>query len=96
MLCFRKRYSKFVEYNLNIPKLLDKDNVGLIVVLESLANESLVCVATTHLLFSAKKSDTRLAQTAMLLAELDKIAWIGESNCYWSYIIPKFPLQKVS
>ena len=76
---FRKRRSKFVEYNQSISKLLDKDNVGVIVVLESLDNASSVCVATTHLLFSPKKSDTRLAQTAMLLAEIDKIAWIGKS-----------------
>ena len=75
----RKRFSKFVEYNQNLPKLLDKDNVGLIVVLESLENESLVCLATTHLLFSPKKSETRLAQTAMLLSEIDKIAWVGKS-----------------
>ena len=54
----------------------------MIVVLESLVNGAMVCVATTHLLFSPKKPETRLAQTVMLLAEIDRMAWIGESSLH--------------
>ena len=38
-----------------------------------------VLVATTHLLFSPKRREVRLAQTALMLATIDKLAWDGES-----------------
>ena len=37
-------------------------------------------VATTHLLFSPRRREVRLAQTAVLLAHIDRLAWDGESR----------------
>ena len=36
-------------------------------------------VATTHLLFSPRRREVRLAQTALMLANIDRLAWDGES-----------------
>ena len=33
-----------------------------------------ILVATTHLLYNPKRTDIRLAQSALLLAELDRVA----------------------
>ena len=76
----RKLYSEDVEYNRHIPGLLDKDNVGLAVVLASAGSGALLTLATTHLLFSPKRGEVRLAQTALLLAHLDAITWNSESH----------------
>jgi len=68
-----------VEYNKNDSGLLDKDNVGLIVGLSPISSQSSdeTCfyVATTHLLFSPRRKEVRLAQTGVMLAHLDRIAW---------------------
>ena len=37
-------------------------------------------MATTHLLFSPRRREVRLAQTAVLLAHIDRLAWDGESR----------------
>ena len=75
----RKLYSEDVEYNRHLPGLLDKDNVGLAVVLASAGSGATLTIATTHLLFSPKRGEVRLAQTALLLAHLDAITWNSES-----------------
>ena len=75
----RKLYSEDVEYNRHLPGLLDKDNVGLAVVLASAGSGATLTLATTHLLFSPKRGEVRLAQTALLLAHLDAITWNSES-----------------
>ena len=38
-----------------------------------------VLVATTHLLFSPRRREVRLAQTALMLANIDRLSWDGES-----------------
>lgn len=38
------------------------------------------CVATTHLLYNPKRSDIRTAQTQVLLAELDRMAYHSKTN----------------
>ncbi|KAK3578525.1 hypothetical protein CHS0354_007781 [Potamilus streckersoni] len=56
--------------------ILDRDNVALIVKLrpktdDLIANDCL-CVANTHLLFNPRQGGIKLAQLAILLAEMDK------------------------
>ncbi|XP_002739940.2 protein angel homolog 2-like [Saccoglossus kowalevskii] len=57
--------------------LLNRDNVGVIVLLKPKVNTSShqrICVANTHLLFNPKRGDVKLAQLAVLFAEIDKLA----------------------
>ncbi|XP_044279789.1 protein angel homolog 2 isoform X3 [Varanus komodoensis] len=60
----------------NIP-LLDRDNVGLVLLLQpqfSCKAASTVCVANTHLLYNPRRGDIKLTQLAMLLAEVTNVA----------------------
>ncbi|XP_056125338.1 protein angel homolog 2 [Rhinichthys klamathensis goyatoka] len=72
-----------VEYFRRGIPLLDRDNVGLIVLLRpvdphsSLTN---VCVANTHLLYNPRRGDIKLAQLAMLLAEITRVAQLPDSS----------------
>ncbi|XP_061668841.1 protein angel homolog 2 [Syngnathoides biaculeatus] len=53
--------------------LLDRDNVGLVVLLrpkDAAASSGFVCVANTHLLYNPRRGDVKLAQLAILLAEI--------------------------
>lgn len=77
---FRKCYSEEVEYNKDVPGILDKDNIGLIVGLKSVLSGRPVLVATTHLLFSPRRREVRLAQTALMLANIDRLAWDDSSG----------------
>ena len=59
--------------------ILDKDNVGIICLLAPRPHVysgrvTKLCIATTHLLFNPKRGDVKLAQLALLLAEIDKYA----------------------
>ncbi|XP_064622966.1 protein angel homolog 2-like isoform X2 [Lineus longissimus] len=79
-----------VEYFNSEHPLLDRDNVGLVVLLklvprvrvsprkkrhETVAStDARLCVANTHLLFNPRRGDVKLAQLCILLAEIDKIA----------------------
>jgi mRNA deadenylase 3'-5' endonuclease subunit Ccr4 len=55
-----------------------RDNIGIICLLQpkhaNLQNER-ICVATTHIFFSPKRGDVKLAQIQMLLASIDRIAF---------------------
>uniref|UniRef100_A0A672PTP1 Protein angel homolog 2-like n=1 Tax=Sinocyclocheilus grahami TaxID=75366 RepID=A0A672PTP1_SINGR len=72
-----------IEYFQRGIPLLDRDNVGLIVLLRpidphcSLTN---ICVANTHLLYNPRRGDIKLAQLAMLLAEISRVAQLPDSN----------------
>ncbi|KAK5857303.1 hypothetical protein PBY51_010558 [Eleginops maclovinus] len=60
---------------------LDRHNVGIIVLLQPVvmhgsevkAKGSLLCVANTHLLFNPRRGDVKLAQLAIMLAEIDSV-----------------------
>ncbi|XP_059479980.1 protein angel homolog 2 [Neocloeon triangulifer] len=52
--------------------VLDRDNIAIVLRLEIDGHE--VVVATTHLLYNPKRSDIRLAQVQLLLAELDRVS----------------------
>ncbi|UJR28821.1 hypothetical protein I4U23_010045 [Adineta vaga] len=92
-------------YQRNI-SLLDRDNCGLIALFQPLSSKAtsddLFCVATTHLLFSPKRGDIKLAQLQYFLAEIDRFALRTASlNSYYPIIIcgdfnaqPHSPLSK--
>lgn len=60
--------------------LLDRDNVGLVVLLRPnksfshLNSSSFICVANTHLLYNPRRGDIKLAQLAILLAEINRLS----------------------
>uniref|UniRef100_A0A8D0HPK3 Angel homolog 2 n=1 Tax=Sphenodon punctatus TaxID=8508 RepID=A0A8D0HPK3_SPHPU len=70
--------SKPVEFfRWNIP-LLDRDNVGLVLLLQPRFNSNTsaaVCIANTHLLYNPRRGDIKLTQLAMLLAEIANVAY---------------------
>ncbi|GAA6085883.1 protein angel homolog 2 isoform X1 [Tachysurus ichikawai] len=69
--------SQPVEFFRHGISILDRDNVGLIVVLKPVSasqSEHKVCVVTTHLLYNPRRGDIKLAQLALLLAETNRIA----------------------
>lgn len=58
-------------------EILNRDNVGIIAKLSLRDNpETQVVVATTHLLYNPRRNDVRLAQIQLLLAEIERIAFI--------------------
>ncbi|XP_055594848.1 protein angel homolog 2 isoform X2 [Uranotaenia lowii] len=59
-------------------EFLDRENVAIIVKLALKSNPSqTLVVATTHLLYNPRRQDVRLAQVQVLLAELDRLSFIG-------------------
>ncbi|KAL0902778.1 hypothetical protein ABMA27_000579 [Loxostege sticticalis] len=56
--------------------ILNRDNIGMMVKLVPRAlPRSPIVVATTHLLYNPKRTDVRLAQLQVLLAEIDRFAY---------------------
>ncbi|KFP76857.1 Protein angel 1, partial [Apaloderma vittatum] len=87
--------------------ILNRDNVGLVLLLQPLLPEGLdleavspFCVANTHLLFNPRRGDIKLAQIALLLAEIDKIAKTTKGSYYPVILcgdlnsVPDSPLYK--
>ncbi|TSL47659.1 Polypeptide N-acetylgalactosaminyltransferase 14 [Bagarius yarrelli] len=82
MVAFRK--SRFtllsshpVEFFRKGIPILDRDNVALIVRLKPVdapGFEQNICVVTTHLLYNPRRGDIKLAQLALLLAEICHVA----------------------
>ncbi|XP_047430047.1 protein angel homolog 2 isoform X2 [Mugil cephalus] len=66
--------------------LLDRDNVGLVVLLRprdassSSSSSSFVCVANTHLLYNPRRGDIKLAQLAILLAEIRRLSLLPDGS----------------
>lgn len=70
-----------VDFNRGVD-ILDRDNVALLIMLQPKKDwtggqDMRLCVATTHLLFNPKRGDIKLAQLAVLLAELDRFTRKG-------------------
>ncbi|KAJ8355817.1 hypothetical protein SKAU_G00186110 [Synaphobranchus kaupii] len=63
-----------VEYFRRGVPTLDRDNVGLVLLLQPAGpppeSGGVVCVANTHLLYNPRRGDVKLAQLAVLLAEI--------------------------
>lgn len=67
-----------VEYNQGY-SVLDRDNVGIIARLSSNTNtKAEFVVATTHLLYNPRRADVRVAQTQLLLTEVERVAYKGQ------------------
>jgi len=63
---------------------LNRDNIGLLAKFADRNRpEKLLCVATTHLLYNPRRVDVRLAQIAVMLAELDKFCWSGDPRKHY-------------
>ncbi|XP_055720807.1 protein angel homolog 1 isoform X1 [Salvelinus fontinalis] len=86
VVCYRgDRFSQVSESLLEFYRpeceLLDRDNVGIVLLLQPIITQGSevtakgppLCVATTHLLFNTRRGDVKLTQLAMLLAEIDYI-----------------------
>ena len=83
-----------------------RDNCGLIALFQPLTPNStsndLFCVATTHLLFSPKRGDIKLAQMQYFLAEIDRLSTKEAAvNSHYPIIVcgdlnaqPQSPLSK--
>ncbi|XP_034384121.1 protein angel homolog 2 isoform X3 [Cyclopterus lumpus] len=55
--------------------LLDRDNVALVLMLRLRSDPSaFICVANTHLLYNPRRGDIKLAQLAILLAEIGRLS----------------------
>jgi len=64
-----------IEYRIDRIQLLDRDNVGQVCRLVPVASPGTpLVIGNTHLLYNPRRSDIRLCQTALLLAELDRMA----------------------
>lgn len=61
--------------------LLDRDNVGLVVRLSPASDPaSCICVANTHLLYNPRRGDIKLAQLAILLAEVTRVSRLPDGS----------------
>ncbi|XP_070782323.1 protein angel homolog 2 [Enoplosus armatus] len=66
--------------------LLDRDNVGLVVLLQpnNIRDQSdpsaFICVANTHLLYNPRRGDVKLAQLAILLAEIRRLSLLPDGS----------------
>lgn len=81
--------------------------MGLVLLLQPLLTESLgekaigpLCVANTHVLYSPRRGDIKLAQMSLLLAEIDKTAKLADGSycpiilCGDLNSVPDSPLYK--
>ncbi|XP_054652099.1 protein angel homolog 1 isoform X2 [Dunckerocampus dactyliophorus] len=79
--CFSEVSVTLLEFFRPETELLDRHNVGIVLLLRPLvyqgskvsAKGSLLCVANTHLLFNPSRGDVKLAQLAIMLAEIDSV-----------------------
>ncbi|KAI4872460.1 hypothetical protein NFI96_021055 [Prochilodus magdalenae] len=68
-----------LEFRRHDCELLDRDNVGIVLLLQPISKPGEghqfrpICVANTHLLFNPRRGDVKLAQLAILLAEIDNV-----------------------
>lgn len=61
--------------------MLDRHNVGIVLLLRPVVTQGSevkakgppLCVANTHLLFNPRRGDVKLAQLAIMLAEIDRV-----------------------
>ncbi|XP_026184756.1 protein angel homolog 1 [Mastacembelus armatus] len=84
--CYRGDYFSVVslsqlEFFRPETELLDRHNVGIVLLLQPVATQGVkvtakgppLCVANTHLLFNPRRGDVKLAQLAIMLAEIDSM-----------------------
>ncbi|KAF0044449.1 hypothetical protein F2P81_003607 [Scophthalmus maximus] len=79
--CFSEVSVSPLEFYRPDSELLNRHNVGIVLLLrpvvthgsETHARGPLLCVANTHLLFNPRRGEVKLAQLAMMLAEIDSV-----------------------
>ncbi|KAM6964897.1 protein angel homolog 2 [Aplochiton taeniatus] len=77
-----------IEYLRHHVPFLDRDNVALVLLLRpnhatSQSDPSTyLCVANTHLLYNPRRGDIKLAQLAMLLAEVKRLSCRSDGSAY--------------
>uniref|UniRef100_UPI00398E6D88 protein angel homolog 1-like isoform X2 n=1 Tax=Pristiophorus japonicus TaxID=55135 RepID=UPI00398E6D88 len=113
-VCYkRERFSLVsehpVEYFRPIVETLNRDNVGLLVLLRPLtpARDSSelpdICVANTHLIFNPRRGDIKLTQLAVLFAEIEQVVQAARTDgtrcpvilCGDLNAVPESPLYKL-
>lgn len=73
-------YTKVELYQSGV-ELLSRDNVGIIAKLSLKDSpKTEFVIATTHLLYNPRRNDVRLGQTQLLLAEIERIAFIENTS----------------
>ncbi|XP_072266391.1 protein angel homolog 2 [Pyxicephalus adspersus] len=93
---------KPVEYYRRDIALLDRDNIGLLLMLEPKIRKKAptICVANTHLLYNPRRGDIKLTQLAILLAEITEVAQMQDGKlcpiilCGDFNSVPDSPLLK--
>ncbi|XP_043788147.1 protein angel isoform X2 [Apis laboriosa] len=79
-------YSKVELYQSGI-ELLSRDNVGIIAKLAVKRNPQIqLVIATTHLLYNPRRNDVRLGQTQLLLAEIERVAFLENTMTGSKYL----------
>ncbi|XP_028251795.1 protein angel homolog 1 [Parambassis ranga] len=79
--CFSEVAATQLEFFRPETELLDRHNVGIVLLLRPLVSHGSevkeeappLCVANTHLLFNPRRGDVKLAQLAIMLAEIDSV-----------------------
>ncbi|XP_034432298.1 protein angel homolog 1 isoform X1 [Hippoglossus hippoglossus] len=79
--CFSEVSVTSLEFYRPDTEVLNRHNVGIVSLLRPLVTQGsetkakgpLLCVANTHLLFNPRRGDVKLAQLAMMLAEIDRV-----------------------
>ncbi|KAM7375749.1 hypothetical protein PAMP_005525 [Pampus punctatissimus] len=77
--CFSEVSVTLLEFFKPDTELLDRHNVGIVLLLrpvvpqEVKVKDALLCVANTHLLFNPRRGDVKLAQLAIMLAEIHSV-----------------------
>ncbi|VDK84666.1 unnamed protein product [Onchocerca ochengi] len=69
---FRLLHYRCIEYFVNTDSVLDRDDVGQLIRLKDMRSGREFCIANTHLLFNKRRGDVKLAQLAVLFANIDK------------------------
>lgn len=109
--CFSELSVTLLEFFRPEAELLDRHNVGIVLLLQPVvAHGSCVkltgpplCVANTHLLFNPRRGDVKLAQLAIMLAEINKVVESCKSNgelcnlilCGDFNSVPRMPLYQL-
>ncbi|KOC58886.1 Protein angel like protein 2 [Habropoda laboriosa] len=79
-------YAKVELYQSGI-ELLSRDNVGIIAKLALKESpETQLVIATTHLLYNPRRNDVRLGQVQLLLAEIERIAFLENTMMGAKYL----------
>lgn len=79
--CFSEVSVSLLEFYRPETGLLDRHNVGIVLLLRPVVTRGSdvkvlgppLCLANTHLLFNPRRGDVKLAQLAIVLAEIDRV-----------------------